>query len=138
MTNLWNTLLSKVFKATRTSIFREEDGKNMLYKQYEETDEIPLKALVLDKLLIHRIKHFEAEIAKSEQYPHEVDWDEIGDEMFNLLITAEDMLSTIVCRSSYMQDFLSRKYRKELDTLQRIHDQYTPRKNPLPSTPPTH
>lgn len=108
---LWATLFPKTMK-----ICREKTEKE-LYECYYNTDSISYGAVILYKLITRRLPHFEEEIAKSENYPHEVDWDVIGSEMFDLLSMCKKTLSNIVTSSEIMEEYLDDNYKEELRTL---------------------
>jgi hypothetical protein len=78
--------------------------------------------------LILRLKYFESKIAESENYPHEVDWDDFGDEMFELLAMSEDLISTLICKSEVMEEFLKPDHIKELKKLEELKRQLKEKK----------
>jgi len=117
--SLWHHLFPKILKVAHISRYNP-DSKEVLYRLYRETDSIAYRAVILSRLLILRLRYFESEIAKSENYPHEVDWDAIGDEMFNLLTMSEDMITTLITRSEAMQEFLKPNHLQELRRLQEL------------------
>lgn len=93
MGTLWtDTWFGRMLKKYRKH--SEED----LYREWREEDSISRRAVILWKLLKKRLPHFESEIGKSQYYPHEVDWDEFGDEMFELLAMCEEQLSHMVTK----------------------------------------
>lgn len=112
MIPIWAKLFPKIQHAVRKISDRE------LYDAYHATDSISLKAVILYKLLVRRNKVFEEEIAKSVNYPHEVDWDCIGSEMFDLLAMSQKTLSDIVTTSKVMEEFIGEKYKEELKQLE--------------------
>lgn len=117
--SLWHHLFPKILNVAHISRYNP-DSKEVLYRLYRETDSIAYRAVILSHLLILRLRYFESEIAKSENYPHEVDWDAIGDEMFNLLAMSEDMITTLITRSEAMQEFLKPNHLQELRRLQEL------------------
>ena len=117
--SLWHHLFPKILNVAHISRYNP-DSKEVLYRLYRETDSIAYRAVILSRLLILRLRYFESEIAKSENYPHEVDWDAFGDEMFNLLAMSEDMITTLITRSEAMQEFLKPNHLQELRRLQEL------------------
>lgn len=119
----WHSLFPKVLKLAR--VRREEKSKEVLWKLYEESNSIAYKTVILSRLLLLRVPYFEAEIAKSEQYPHEVNWEDFGEEMFELLAACTRQLSHIITTSEVMGEFLGEEgYGKELSRLQAMKDEY--------------
>lgn len=122
----WGNIFPKILKVAHVSHREQEKSKEELYKLYGETDSISYRAVLLSRLLILRLKYFESKIAESEQYPHEIDWDDFGDEMFELLCMSEDMITTLITKSEVMEEFLSPDYNKELRKLrelkEKLHD----------------
>lgn len=110
---IWHNIYSKLLRIFRSK--SEED----LYKAFHNTDSISFKAAILLKLLHQRNKKFEEKIAQSESYPHEVEWEEIGDEMFTLLQMSEKVLFDVATQSHFMEQFIGKNYVKELKKLER-------------------
>lgn len=108
---LWATLFPKTMKVCREKTEKE------LYECYYNTDSMSYGAVILYKLLARKIPFFEDEIAKSVNYPHEVDWDLIGMEMFDLLSMCKKTLENIVTSSEVMEEYLDDRYKDELKAL---------------------
>ena len=111
------------------SRYEQEKSKDELWKLYNETDSISYRAVILSRLLILRLKYFESKIAESENYPHEVDWDDFGDEMFELLAMSEDLISTLICKSEVMEEFLKPDNIKELKKLEELKIELKEKRN---------
>lgn len=125
----WGKLFPRILKVAHVSQYEQEKSKDELWKLYNETDSISYRAVILSRLLILRLKYFESKIAESENYPHEVDWDDFGDEMFELLAMSEDLISTLICKSEVMEEFLKPDHIKELKRLEELKRQFKGRKN---------
>lgn len=124
----WHFLFPKVLKFAH--VRRDTDSKDVLWKLYEDSGSIAYKTVILSRLLLLRMPYFEAEIAKSEQYPHEVAWEDFGSEMFDLLAACTRMLSHIITTSEVMGEFLGEEdYKKELRRLQELKEEYLSRKS---------
>lgn len=119
----WSNILPKILKVAHVNRYDQGKSKDTLYKLYRETDSISYRAVILSRLLILRLKYFESKIAESENYPHEVDWDDFGDEMFELLAMSEDLLSTIITKSAVMEEFLGPEHKKELRKLEELKEE---------------
>ena len=126
----WGKLFPKVLDLAHVSRY-DPDSKDVLYKLYRESDSIAYRTVILSRLLNLRLKYFESKIAESENYPHEVDWEDFGDEMFELLAMSEDMLSTLITESKTMEEFLSPEHNKELRELKELKRQLKEKKNGL-------
>lgn len=117
----WGSIFPKIAKVAHVNRTEpQEKSKEELLQLYSKTDSISYRAVILSRLLILRLKHFETEIAKSEQYPHEVDWDEFAPEMFDLLCMSEDLITTLVTKSEVMEEFLSPDHSEELKSLRKL------------------
>ena len=127
---LWYRIFQKALKMARVrrDAPKRDESKEVLWKLYEETDSIAYATLILSRLLLLRLPYFEEEIAKSEQYPHEVAWEDFGDEMFELLAMCSKQLSHIITQSEVMGEFLGSDHQKELRRLQAIKDEYYAKK----------
>jgi hypothetical protein len=119
----WGKLFPRILIVALVSRYEQEKSKDELWKLYNETDSISYRAVILSRLLILRLKYFESKIAESENYPHEVVWDDFGDEMFELLAMSEDLISTLICKSEVMEEFLKPDHIKELKKLEEIKRQ---------------
>ena len=119
----WGNIFPKILKVAHVSRYESEKSKEELYRLYEKSDSISYRAVLLSRLLILRLKYFESEIAKSEQYPHEVDWDEFAPEMFDLLCMSEEMITTLITKSEVMEGFLSPDHLDELKNLRKLKEQ---------------
>lgn len=119
----WGNIFPKILKVAHVSRYEPEKSKEELYRLYEKSDSISYRAVLLSRLLILRLKYFESEIAKSEQYPHEVDWDEFAPEMFDLLCMSEEMITTLITKSEVMEEFLSPDHLDELKNLRKLKEQ---------------
>ena len=120
----WGNIFPKILKVAHVNRTEPQDkSKEELYQLYSKSDSISYRAVILSRLLILRLKHFEREIAKSEQYPHEVDWDEFAPEMFDLLCMSEDLITTLITMSEVMEEFLSPDYTDELKALRKLKDE---------------
>jgi len=123
----WHNLFTRILKVAHISCYErcyeQEKSKDELWKLYHETDSISYRAVILSRLLILRLKYFESKIAESENYPHEVDWDDFGDEMFELLAMSEDLITTLITQSEVMGEFLKPDHIKELRKLEEIKKQ---------------
>ena len=118
----WSNIFPDVLKLSHVSTFEPEKSKETLWKLYHESDSMSYRAVLLDRLLLLRLKHFEAEIAKSEEYPHEIDWDSFGTEMFDLLAMCEDTLGTLITESGIMAEFLKPDHIEELEKLKKYKE----------------
>lgn len=75
---------------------------------YEQTHDELVKMACLKKLLHLANKRFETVIAKSDSAPYEVAWEDIGDEMWNLLQMSEHVLGFIVTSNlSNLKDLMN-------------------------------
>ncbi len=110
---IWHNIHSKLLR-----LFRRKTDED-LYKAFHDTDSISFKAAILLRLLHQRNKKFEEKIAQSEIYPHEVEWEEIGDEMFTLLQMSEKVLFDVATQSHFMEQFIGKDYVKELKKLEK-------------------
>lgn len=120
----WINIFPKLLKVAHVSQFRDEQEKSKatLYKLYENSDSISYRAVILSRLLLLRLKYFESEIAKSEQYPHEVEWEEFGSEMFDLLCMSTDLITTLITNSEVMEEFLKPDHVRELRKLRELKE----------------
>ena len=125
----WGKIFPKILKVAHVSRYEQEKSKDELWKLYHETDSISYRAVILSRLLILRLKYFESKIAESENYPHEVDWDDFGDEMFELLAMSEDLITTIITKSEVMEEFLGPEHAKELRKLEELKRQLKEKEN---------
>ena len=120
----WGNIFPKILKVAHVNCTEpQEKSAKKLYKLYEESDSISYRAVILSRLLLLRLKYFESEIAKSEQYPHEVEWEEFGGEMFDLLCMSEDLITTLITKSEVMEEFLSPEYNSELRKLKKLKEE---------------
>ena len=120
----WGNIFPKILKVAHVNRTEpQEKSAKKLYRLYEESDSISYRAVILSRLLLLRLKHFESEIAKSEQYPHEVEWEEFGSEMFDLLCMSENLISTLITNSEVMEEFLTPEHNSELRKLQKLKEE---------------
>lgn len=113
----WSRLFPRILNVCRNKSYQD------LYEAYNESDSISFKTVVLSRLLNRRMKVFEDELAQSENYPHEVDWDAIGEEMFTLLEMCKTQLGIIVTKSKVMEEMLSSNPYKDLRLLKSIKEE---------------
>lgn len=113
---MWSNIYSKLLR-----IFRSKTDED-LYTDYYATDSISFKSAILLRLLSRRNKVFEKKIAQSVSYPHEIDWEEIGDEMFTLLQMSQKVLFDVVTQSHFMQEFIPVDYLNGLRKLAKKGD----------------
>ena len=113
----WSRLFPRILKVCRSKSYQD------LYKAYNESDSISFKTVVLSRLLNRRMKVFEEKLAQSENYPHEVDWDAIGEEMFTLLEMCKSQLGIIITKSKVMEEMLSSNPYKDLRFLKSIEEE---------------
>lgn len=113
----WTRLFPRILKACRSKSYED------LYKAYNENDSISFKTVVLSRLLNRRMKVFEDKLAQSANYPHEVDWDAIGEEMFTLLEMCKSQLGIIVTKSKVMEEMLNSNPYKDLRLLKSIKEE---------------
>lgn len=73
--------------------------------------------MILNKLLARRLPLFESEIAKSEEYPHEVDWDSFVSEMFDLLCLCRKQLDDLSVCSDIMEENTVSDYKLDLNKI---------------------
>ena len=120
----WGNIFPKILKVAHINCTEpQEKSARQLYQLYKHSDSISCRAVILSRLLLLRLKHFESEIAKSEQYPHEVDWEDFGGEMFDLLCMSEDLITTLITKSKVMEEFLSPDCASELRKLQKLKEE---------------
>ena len=121
----WSKLFPRILKVAHVTKWspRQEEEKDILWKLYDKSDSISYRTVILDRLLLLRLRYFESEIAKSEQYPHEVNWGDFGDEMFELLAICERQLNHIITTSKVMEEFLKPDHVKELRELEKYRKQ---------------
>lgn len=112
----WSRLFPRILNVCRSKTYED------LYKAYNESDSISFKTVVLSRLLNRRMKVFEEKLAQSANYPHEVDWDAIGEEMFTLLEMCKSQLGIIVTKSKVMEEILSSNLYKDLRFLKSIEE----------------
>lgn len=112
----WDSLFPRVLKVCRKKSYKD------LYKAYNESDSISFKTVVLSRLLNRRMKVFEEKLAQSANYPHEVDWDAIGEEMFTLLEMCKSQLGIIITKSEVMEEMLNSNPYKDLRLLKSIKE----------------
>ena len=110
----WSRLFPRILKVCKNKSYED------LYKAYNESDSISFKTVVLSRLLNRRMKVFEDKLAQSANYPHEVDWDAIGEEMFTLLEMCKPQLGIIITKSKVMEEMLNSNPYKDLRLLKSI------------------